>query len=284
MSARPAHNARAGERLGAIAALGMFVMLCACAGDQPAPRHDPIPAYPTPATHETPSTPPEVAQPADAHAHAAEPAGMRLVFPHVRVDVQARVVEVDGFVPIDVNDPDAPDVYLELIACSPDTREHESLVVTAARPSHVHAALLMIGLQPGKPGAWAWDGEQFTYEAPEGDAVRVDIRYVDGSGAVLTSPAWSWVRAAHTGEPFPSREWVFAGSREVERQGRVWYDADGAGTLIGLCTFESETIAWPEVISHEAAVHEPVWTANNDRVPPFGTRATLALRPGAASE
>ncbi|TVQ60075.1 MAG: hypothetical protein EA379_09015 [Phycisphaerales bacterium] len=219
---------------------------------------------------------PPQAEPEEA---AGAPEGMLEVFPRVRVDVARRIVEVDGVVPIDVNDPDAPDVYLELIACSPDTREHESLVVTAARPSDVHAALLMIGLEPGRPGAWVWEDDGAAYTEPEGDDVLVEIRYEAPSGEEIVAPAWTWVRNVRTGEAFPDRPWVFAGSRFVQRQGREWYDADGAGTLIGLCTFESETIAWPEVISPDSGVDEPVWIARNEVVPPFGTPATLILRP-----
>ncbi|MEC9373454.1 MAG: hypothetical protein VYC34_06390, partial [Planctomycetota bacterium] len=102
-------------------------------------------------------------------------AGMREVYPHVRVDVERGLVELEGSVPIVANDPEAPVVYLELIACIPDTKEHEVVVVTGARPSHVHAALLMIGLEPGRPGFYTWEGEELTAHAPEGDPVIVEL-------------------------------------------------------------------------------------------------------------
>ena len=92
--------------------------------------------------------------------------------------------------------------------------------------------------------------------------------------------------AAETGAPFVPREgteprWVFAGSVIATRQGREVYDADGAGTLIGLCTFGSEVIAWHDTFSPEAAVDEPVWIADPKKVPAPGTAVVVRIRPAA---
>ena len=84
--------------------------------------------------------------------------GMVDAFPYVRVDRAAGVVEFDGIVPIDAHDPKTPLVFLEEFVCTPDSREYESLVVTKAKPSHVHAALLLAGGLAGKPGEWRWAG------------------------------------------------------------------------------------------------------------------------------
>ena len=40
---------------------------------------------------------------------------------------------------------------LELLACSPRTREHESILVVPARPMHVFQALGLVGLEAGSP-------------------------------------------------------------------------------------------------------------------------------------
>ena len=39
---------------------------------------------------------------------------------------------------------------LELLICQTDTKDYESVLAAKAKPSHVHMALLMIGLNPGK--------------------------------------------------------------------------------------------------------------------------------------
>lgn len=203
-------------------------------------------------------------------------------FPGVRVDLGARTVEFDGFVPIDAHSDDTPTVYLELTICSPDTREHESLVVTNAKPSHIHAALLMIGLTPGKPGEWDVQDGALTFTAPEGERVRMLFIWKGPDGRERADDPAAWVKHAQTGERFPSDTFVFAGSRFVRRAGAEVYDADGAGTVAGLTTFGSELLAWPTVISHEAAVETPVWIADRSAAPRAGTPVTVRLAPAKA--
>lgn len=216
---------------------------------------------------------PEQRQPGD---------GPREIFPFVVIDTQSRIVELAGRVPIVVDDPEAPVVYLELIACTPDTKEHEVLVVTPARPRDVHAALLFIGLEPGAPGRYEWDGEELIGVPPTGDEVTVEIVFeVDGEEVV--APAWSLVKNHRTGETLQRHNWIFAGSRIVDRAAvggaREFYDADGTGALIGLTTFGSEVLAWPEVISPDSAIEEPVWIADPAKTPPVDTPAIIRIRP-----
>lgn len=202
--------------------------------------------------------------------------GAQQPFPHIRVDGEARTVEFDAMVPITLDDPDAPFVYLELIACTPNTKEHETLVVTAALPSHIHAALLLVGLEPGAPGEWSWEDDQLVPSAPTGPRVRIEFIY-ERDGRQTVSRPQDWIVNANTNEPFPDGDWVFAGSRIIEWRGEAFYDADGAGTLIGLTTFGSEVLAWPEMISPEAAIEAPVWIANPATTPPFETSVIVRL-------
>lgn len=219
-----------------------------------------------------------------------------LAFPHVRLYRESRAVEFDGVVPIDVNDPDAPDVWLEVTVCVPDSKEHESLVMTEARPSHVHAALLMLGVEPGRPGFWdvSEAGELLKFE-PRGPAVRVEFitRGKGGGAGDVIADAAEWVlvvdgarlerrrvlRDVVEGEAF-----VFGGSRIVERMGREWYEADMVGTLVGLSTFGSETVAHVEVHSHASAVEAPRFLARSEVVPPQWTEVTVRLTVGPAEE
>ncbi len=219
----------------------------------------------------------------DAPARGAEgKPGLREVAPHVRVDVKGRIVEFDGTVPIDAHDPQAPNVYLEVIACTIDTKEHEALVVTRALPSHVHAALLAIGLKEGQPGRWTWEGEKMTAHPPEGDKVIVELIHRDALGREIVDPAAAWVKNEQSKEALPEKAWVFAGSRMMDRGFGERYDADGTGTLIGLATFGAETVAWPDVFSPDADVAEPVWIADAAKTPVFDTPVIVRLRPAEA--
>lgn len=211
-------------------------------------------------------------------------ADLENVFPHVRADVDAKVVEFDGRVPIVLTDADAPDVYLEVIVCTPDTKEHEALVVTPALPSHVHAALLLIGLEPGEPGSWTFVGEglegEWIAHDPTGDSVRVELIYTDEEGVEHAATPSAWVRHMVTHEPLPDEPFTFAGSKMIDRGfGGELYDADGTGVLIGLATFGSETVAWPRTFSPDSATDEPVWVANPATTPPVDTPVRVRLTP-----
>jgi len=206
----------------------------------------------------------------------------RQLFPHVWLDAAARTVEVDCTVPIDVHNPNTPTTYLELIACTRDTKDHESLVVTDAKPSHVHAALLLVGGVAGTPGVWDWSGPALVAYPPTGTIIDVSLRCTRG-GESVEEPASMWVVRITDEAPLPAVDaeghWVFAGSREVVRQGKTWYEADGSGTLIGLTTFGGETLGWTTMYNHDSGVAENVWIANRQLVPPLGSPVTVVLRP-----
>lgn len=235
---------------------------------------------PPPAQKQPEPSTPESPKPESVDGNAIQ---LRELFPHVRADVSARMVEFDGTVPIDCHHPETPVVYLEVTVCTPDTKEHESLVVTNAKPSHVHAALLAVGFASGAPGRWKWDGTKLDAIAPTGDPLEVSIAYRRPDGQEVESPATSWITNADpTGPKFAAAagsRFVFAGSAMVQRQRRELYDADGSGLLIGLTTFGSESIAWSEVISHDASIEEPEWIADTKVVPKFGTPVVVRIRP-----
>lgn len=239
---------------GAFSAAGV-VALCACEGNGGARR-----------TERPESSPPEA---------------MVELLPGVRADVGRGVVEFDGEIAIDCHDPETPDVYLEVICCRRDTREHEALVVTDVAPSAVHAALLAAGAEPGAPGGWREEGGKVRPILARGDPVGVTIVVTAGAQSVEHDPA-TWITRAGAdrtlAEAVPQAGWVFAGSRMRERGGREVYDADGTGQLIGLHTFGSETVAWTRVESPDSWIDEPQWLANAKAVPPIGTPVTVRLR------
>jgi hypothetical protein len=211
---------------------------------------------------------------------------LREIFPLVRADIQNRIVEFDGIVPIDAHDPRTPRVYLEVTVCAPDTKEHESLVMTRALASHIHAALLAIDLAPGKPGGFMWENEMMSPVPPTGDPVTITFIYDDADGTRREVAPARWIINAETRQPFSAGEaggFVFAGSVMRVRQGREVYDADGVGTIVGLTTFGAETIAWREVISPDSQVHTPEWIADPAHTPPMGTEVTVRITPAKAA-
>lgn len=275
--------------------MSVVVLIAAIAGcAAPAPKEmNPAqrsPAEtPTAATPDAPSEPvaaapestPAPAEPPAASSAQADTDEFREVFPHVRFNATSKAVAFDGVVPIDAHDEASPWVFLEVVVCTPDTKEHEALVMTEAKPSHVHAALLLAGLTPGKPGRWDFADGKLIPIPPEGDQVRVTLSYTGADGSMKALTPQEMIVHAQTGKRFGEAragKWLFAGSQIVTRAGREWYDADGAGTLVGLTTFGSETIAWSEMISHEAGIEEPVWIADKRTTPRAGTPITVTIR------
>lgn len=259
----------------------------------PAPSSQPPP---TPATPPTP-TAPLAADPNVPTPPPLPPPSPTEVFPHVRVLTGKGVPATDQFVEFDaitspmlVRDPKAPLFFLESIACTRDTREHESLLVTLAKPSHIHAALLIIGLKPGTPGGWKFENNKLTPVDPTGTRLAIQFVFDDPAGSQRTAEPAQWVVNAGDNRPLlstlaernpgrPAPGWVFAGSRLVQHKDRASglsrevYDADESGTLIGLTAFGSETIAFSQTISPDAATDAPEWIACFDCPSPAQTTA-----------
>lgn len=258
IAAYPRRSAQGARRFALIGAQAGALVMATCAG----------PAGPPPPAAE--SGPPARAQ------------GMREIFPHVRFDKDARIVEIDGEVPIDCHNPKTPRVYLEVTVCTRNSKEHETLVVTDAKPSHVHAALLLAGCIPDTPGSWRMNGNDLVRIQPEGGRLGVMIAYTGADGLEVSAPAQDWVVNAR-GNARLSDEgpiaWIFAGSRMVQYEGREYYDADGTGTLVGLTTFGSETVALARVLSPDSQVDEPEWIADRAKVPAYLTKVVVRISP-----
>ncbi len=229
--------------------------------------------------------------------HLAGPPTMRELFPGVRADTAAKVVEFEAQItPMLVKDDRAPLFFLEVICCAPNTREHETFLITTVRPSHIHAALLAVGLQPGSPGGWVLRDGKLVPTAPSGDALTVRIVYSGADGREMEANPLDWAINARDRVPFQTSEaalatqrgeprpgWLFTGSKVVKRKNAAGeehevYDADGSGTIIGLTTFGSEVIGWSRLISPDATVEEPEWIADFAKTPPAETKVRVHVR------
>lgn len=199
-------------------------------------------------------------------------------FEDIVVNRETRVVEIRAWVCLDRG-------FLEQVACSPGTREHESLLVVRAKPSEIHASLLLAGFEAGTPGRWVFDPEQETVELiqPQGPELDVHVRYSNDEGEQVERDVRDWIRDNESGKTFPDQPWVFGGSAfrpnpQFMGPGEH-YVADMTGSIIGLVTFGDEVIGLKQVISDQAAIHEPEWEVNADVIPKEGTEVTVILRP-----
>lgn len=250
----------------------------------------------------------EPAPPEQPKLEAPAIPAMREVFPGVRVDLANRVVEFDGMVPVNAHTKADLKVFLETTVCGYDSKEHESLVVTKARPSQVHAAMLMLGLKPGKPGAWKLEEKKWVGIPPTGDEVEVRFVVIGADGAAREEDPADWIVNIKDGKPLksiaPDAKWVFAGSKLAERKpsprapgegsvpsnpdanakpnpdakpGPEYYVADIEGTLIGLTSFGTETIGLTAMYNPDNDKEAPEWIASREKTPEIGTKVVVRV-------
>ena len=193
--------------------------------------------------------------------------------PGIVVDRTAGEVRVEAEVAADRG-------WLEQAVCKAGTREHESLLAVIVAPSSIHAALLLIGLEPGAPGEWraAPDGSGAVQRnSPSGSPLELWVRTSAGD-----MPLSSWIHDPVHGHSFPVQPWVFAGSRVRSNTKSMGpgehYVADRTGSVVGIVTFGDETIACTSVLSDQAELDAPAWQANSERMPEPGTRVELLIR------
>lgn len=170
---------------------------------------------------------------------------------------------------------------LEFLLCRQGTKDYESVLATAVPPSALHAALLAIGLSPGRPGHWAnpgGDGSAFV--PPAGPMVQVQVRWKDKQGATQTADASDWLLSNKNNRPAEGMNWVFAGS-EVLDDGR--YLGDVEGDLISVSNFPSSVLDVPFPSTDQNALLE--FSANSQAIPAVGTDVDVIITaaPGAQS-
>lgn len=191
--------------------------------------------------------------------------------PGLSVDFKARQLELDATVVLQEGD------WLELLACSPDSREHESIFTVEARPSHIHLALLLLNYQPGSPMRWEQTEDGYTTHPPRGDLVSIFIAYENEAGDEVEVPANAWVRHQPTGDAMAGNVWLFAGSTFEQFHQQNVYVADLNGTAVSLVNFGDDLLARPTEVTNQTDNQR--WTTFADRIPEPGTAVKLRLRP-----
>jgi hypothetical protein len=203
-----------------------------------------------------------------AIAGQTQPAEVELPFVHV--DVEQRVVDIECEVGLREAD------WLELLACVRGSREHEAILVTDARPSHVHLALMLLDLEPGQPMMWRQHDGEMQVRPPSGPRIAVSLMF-ERDGEMVEVPANDWIVNQETGEPLDDNVWLFCGSGFAELDGRRVYRADVGGNLISLVNFGDDALTRPTSTTHQD--DNAIWGANTPRIPERQTKVLIRLRP-----
>lgn len=213
---------------------------------------------PPPARAEGPSAP-AAATPTDRHPELKRLSTTEDIW----IDPVRKEVVVGGAIALDRG-------MIEVFACPRHTKEHEAIVATAASARLMHAALLAIGLEPGRPVSF--DPE---YAAAQGPAIEVMVRWNDDAGHPQQRRAQELIRSTTTKAQLDA-DWVFAGSVfwKDPADGHEYYQADG-GDMICVSNFPTATLDLP--LESSQANDALMFEVFEDRVPPRGTEVELVL-------
>ncbi len=197
-----------------------------------------------------------------------EPAGD--AWPGVTVNREQGFVDIDATVNLREGG------WLELLACTPNTRTHESILVVHAKPRHIHLAVLTLGLEPGSPMRWRPVGDSYEAQPAHGPKIAVSIVTQEKEQTVET-PANQWVADRQTGQAIEGDTWLFTGSSFDDTQDPPRYRADVEGSVFSLVHFGDEVFARPTDKTNQTD-GASLWP-NTERIPPVGTKAKIRLRP-----
>jgi hypothetical protein len=196
-----------------------------------------------------------------AQALASQPVGK---LPHIEVDAKNKRVRVE----CEALHVVAP---LEFFCCVNGTNEHESVLRSKVKPSHLHLALLMIGLEPGKPASYSEAAKKWT--PPHGPPINITCEF-EKDGKVHRVPAYRLMRDIKTKKEMSPLTWIFVGSKTMEDG---VYAADATGYLVSIVNFDLTVIDVPQVASSANETLE--WEINPDLMPEKGAKVTMIIEP-----
>jgi hypothetical protein len=196
-----------------------------------------------------------------------EPKGAKRLSPDYDawIDPKNKTVIVDGQVSL-------REGMLEMFACTRNTKEHESIVSANTKAFLVHAALLRLGAEPGRP-------VQFVpkYRPPTGTEIEVTVQWRDEAGKEKTARAQDWVKDINTKKAM-THPFVFAGSSFWidEETKKRFYQAE-AGDFICVSNFGTAMLDIP--VESSQSNTELAFEAFTERIPPLGAPVRLILKP-----
>jgi len=200
-------------------------------------------------------------QPGDAEAKPKPPVTINREEGYIEVEAKVIRREAD---------------WLELLACTPGGREHEAVLTIAAKPRQIHLALLVLGIEPGKPLQWRLEGEEYVMTPPSGPKVNITIRY-EKDGKLIEVPASQWIMDRNTRESMKDEPWLFTGSKFAEVEGEQFYLADLNGTTISIVNFGDDLLTRAGDLTDRSDNER--WACNTEQIPDAGTVVTVRLTP-----
>ena len=186
--------------------------------------------------------------PAKAEPAATDPqqvlAAMKQQFQKegIAFDLERKTVSV----PAVVNQPQDPVEYLLI---HKKGKRHEAVFVTTAKPSVLNAALLLLGLAPGKNATYVEKKPAPTLEEvqagvdpivvtpPQGQPFYMTVRWKDADGKPVEHCVEDLLLDRTTSKAIVDCSWIYLGGRmaQIYRNEPEVYIADFEGNLISIC-------------------------------------------------
>ena len=189
------------------------------------------------------------------------PAGRKL--PFIQVDIAHKTLRVECRTV-------KAEYPLEFYCVVANTYEYEAVLSSQVKPSNLHLALLMLGLQPGKSLQYSKATDSLT--PPKGPELRLSVEWVKDA-RLVRYPANQLLRSIKTKQPAPAMTWCFAGSRIIKGA----YMADVTGYLVSVVNVDGMVIDLPKPSSR--AMDDREWEPNWELMPETGTQVWLVIEP-----
>ncbi len=175
----------------------------------------------------------------------------------VWVDPESRTLTVSGWVNQVVG-------AIELLACGPGGKTHESVFVLNVNPLDLQAGLLLLGLKPGTPPTGLGQGQ------PTGTRVDLLVDWMD-NGKRRTRRGEEFVYNIEVRKPLPKTPWVFTGS--IIEDGE--FKALAEESLVVTYWDPWAIINLPLLCGS----NDEILVVNTNTVPPIKTPITFRIRP-----
>lgn len=187
--------------------------------------------------------------------------GGKVFFGNAVVDTAARTLSVTGWV-------NQAGGLIEVFACGPRGKTHESAFVIDVNPFDLENGLLALGLKAGEPMPG------FGVGPPHGDPVDIFVDWTGEDGTARTARGETFVRDIEKDAPLAPGPWTFTGSVVI----------DGRFMAVSEETFVASF--WDPY----AIVNNPLASGSNDDIlfvdseamPRRGTPITMRFSPAAA--
>jgi len=176
--------------------------------------------------------------------------------------------------------------YLEhFLTRSQAAKDHESIISGPFDAEQLKAALIGIGLEPGRPATFSRienNERVYDFKPATGDVVKLFVQYEDEAAKTISVPAQEWI-AGKDGKPLAA-DWVFAGS--YRGKGKTFqgeeYDffAANEGRVVCVTNFGSALLDLPvESADADPEGNQLGYRARTEVMPPRGTKVRVLFEP-----